>query len=154
MLPAVVTMVCAIITTVAAFLPWYEPDIAPMFSPDSASGWDATLAAKLLVVGAVVALVASALVALDARRTVRLDPSGVGALAAVAVAAMAAAAAAAAFRTIRLPEPAEFLSRQIGLYIALAAAVVGVGAALVQLLTSTRPDEYRRNAQVRGPRRR
>ena len=59
----------------------------------------------------------------------------------------------AVLRTARLPEPADLLSRQIGLYVALAAAAVGLAAALVQLMFAMQADD-RGRAHGRRTRRR
>lgn len=153
LLPTAVTVVAAILTAVGAFLPWYAPDIAPPLTPNSVSGWDATFAAKLLVVGALAAGLAAGVLLLDTVQRMAMDATGVRALAVVSAAGMAVAAALAAFRTARLPEPADLLSRQIGVYVALAAAVVGLGAALVQLMFAMQADD-RRRARAGGRRRR
>lgn len=152
LLPTVVTVAMGILVTVSAFLPWYSPDIAPPLTPDSVSGWDATFAAKLMVVGAVVATIAAAVLLLDALGRMRLDAVGAAALAIVCVVGIAVAAGMVGFRAIRIPEPADLLSRQIGLYLALAAGVLGMVAALVQLLFTLSPDDEPRRA--RGKRRR
>lgn len=157
-LPSAVTAVAAVLVVGAAFLPWYAPDIAPPLAADSVSGWNATFAAKLMVLGAVVAAIAAGVLLLDSAQRMTLDRTGVRALAIVCAMGMALATVMAVYRTLRLPEPADLLSRQIGVYAAFAASAIGVGAALVQLmfaLSETGPrrrSSPRRVSPVRGPR--
>lgn len=152
-LPTAVTAVAAVLTAVGAFLPWYAPDTAPPLTPNSVSGWDATFAAKLLVVAALAAALAAGVLLLDAVQRMALDATGVRALAVVSAVGMGVAAVLAVLRTARLPEPADLLSRQIGLYVALAAAAVGLAAALVQLMFAMQADD-RGRAHGRRTRRR
>lgn len=105
------------------------------------------------MVGALAAGLAAGVLLLDTVQRMAMDATGVRALAVVSAAGMAVAAALAAFRLARLPEPADLLSRQIGVYVALAAAVVGLGAALVQLMFAMQADD-RRRARAGGRRRR
>lgn len=154
-MPTVVAAIAAVVAAVGAFLPWYAPDIAPPLAAESVSGWNATFAAKLLVVGAVMAGLAASVLLVDSAQRMALDRSGVRALSAVCAVGMAVAATAAVWRTVDVPEPADLLSRQIGVYVSVAAAVVGVIAALVQLLfTFGSDDGARPNSQGRGRRRR
>lgn len=121
------------VIVVAAFLPWYATNLGPPFSPASVSGWEATNLARVAVVMGVVVAVASAAAALDERGSVPLDRRVADALGWIVVVASALAAAAVAYRLLVMPEPAEFLSRQIGLYLAAAATIGGIlsGLALV-----------------------
>ncbi len=154
LLPTAVTVVAAIVVVAAAFLPWYAPDIAPPLAANSVSGWNATFAAKLMVVGAVVAAIAAGVLLLDSVQRMALDHTGVRALAIVGAMGMALATIMTVFRTLRIPEPADLLSRQIGLYVALAAAAIGVSAALVQLMFALSGANPRRRPVARGRRRR
>jgi hypothetical protein len=122
---------------VAALLPWYGTNLGSPFTPSTTSGWSAGPAGKaVLVLGAAATLVALLLAAdhagaldLDGglRRALRLGLFGVSTL----------AAALACYRLLVLPRPSGFFSRELGLYVALAAGTVG---AMVGVLASDRPD--------------
>jgi hypothetical protein len=115
------------------FLPWYATDIGPPFSPSTISGWEATtLARAVLVLGVVIAL-AGLTLALDAHGLLALDAELARAAEWLTLAAAAGAAGLVAWRMVRLPEPAEFLARDIGIYAAAGAAGVALLAALAQL---------------------
>jgi hypothetical protein len=120
---------------VAVFLPWYAANIGATFSPESNSGWEATGIAKpVLVLGLMVAL-ASLLLAADVRGVLPLDAGLAAVLGVVVLVGSLAAGLLIGYRMLVLPEPAEFLSRQIGLWAGLAAAAVGVVAGIGQLAT-------------------
>lgn len=118
---------------VAAFLPWYATNLGPPFSPASVSGWEATGFARAAVAMGVVIAVAAGAAALDERGSLRLDRRIGDALGWIVVVASVVAAAAVGYRLLVMPEPAEFLSRQIGLYLAAVATIGGIlsGLALV-----------------------
>jgi len=119
-------MLSGVGVVITAFLPWYTTNLGAPFSPASASGWDSTSLAKAAVpLGVVVAVAATAML-LDVRGALRLDARSRDALAWVVIAASAIAAVLIGYRLLVMPEPAEFLSRQVGLYLAMAAAVAGV----------------------------
>ncbi len=139
LLPGLVGAVAALVTAVAAFLPWYAPDLGPPLTPDSVSGWEATAAAKIAVVACVVHVLAALVLVADSRDLVALDASGATALAGVAVLASVVAVAAVGFRTLRVPEPAAVLAREPGLYLALAAAAAALLGALAQLTVTADP---------------
>jgi hypothetical protein len=71
--------------------------------------------------------------AIEAQGGLRLDPAVGDAVAWVVIAASTIAAVLVGYRLLVMPEPAEFLSRQIGVYLAAAGAVGGIlsGLALV-----------------------
>lgn len=118
---------------VGPFLPWYATDIGPPFEPEATSGWDATTLARAVVaLGAIIALTALVL-ALDARGVVPLDAELARAAQWLLVASAAAAAALVAWRVVRLPEPSEFLAREIGLYVTAGAALLALVAAVAEL---------------------
>jgi hypothetical protein len=120
---------------VAVFLPWYAANIGATFSAESNSGWEATGIAKpVLVLGLTVAL-ASLLLAADVRGVLPLDAGLATVLGVVVLVGSLAAGLLVGYRMLVLPEPAEFLSRQIGLWAGLAAAVVGIVAGIGQLAT-------------------
>jgi hypothetical protein len=128
-----VGMLSGILVVVAAFLPWYATNVGPPFSPESVAGWEATNLARASVGMGIVVAVASVVAAIDAQGGLRLDPSVGDAVAWVVIAASAVAAVLVGYRLLVMPEPAEFLSRQIGVYLAAAGAVGGIlsGLALV-----------------------
>jgi hypothetical protein len=82
-----------------------------------------------------VVLVASAALALDERGALRLSAQTGDALARGVVAAGALAVLLIGVRFVWMPDPAEFLSRQIGLYLAGAAAIGATLAGLAQVAT-------------------
>lgn len=133
--PPVLGVLAGIGLVVSVFLPWYAANIGATFSSGSNSGWDATGIAKpVLILGLMVA-VSSLLLAADVRGVLPLDSGVAGALGMVLLAGSVAAGALVAYRMIVLPEPAEFLSRQIGLWTGLAAAIAGTIAGVAQLAT-------------------
>ena len=128
-------MLSGILIVVAAFLPWYATNLGPPFSPESVAGWEATNVAKASVAMGVVLAIASALALLDARGGVSLDHTAGDAIGWVVVGASVIAAILIGYRLMILPEPAEFLSRQIGVYLAAAGAVGGILSGLALLAT-------------------
>ena len=82
--------------------------------------------------GVVLAASAGAAV-LDERRVITLDGRTLDLLAWVVVGASAVALLAVGYRLLVMPDPAEFLSRQVGLYLAVAAAVGGILSGLGQV---------------------
>lgn len=128
--PAFATMVCGVALVVGVLLPWYTTNLGPPFSATSASGWEATNLARVALVLGVVLTAAAGLTVLDARGALLLPSHQLDALAWIAVVAAAAAALVVGYRLLVMPEPAEFLSRQIGLYLAAAASVGGILAGL------------------------
>lgn len=117
----------------AVFLPWYAVNIAPPFQATTASGWDATVFARLAMMLGVVVLLCSAARVLGEVGIFRLERSArVGLGWAVMVAAVLALVLVA-FRLVVLPDPADLLSRQLGLYAAVAAGVVAVISGIGQL---------------------
>lgn len=128
-------MLSGVLIVVAAFLPWYATNLGPPFSPESVAGWEASNLAKASVfMGAIVA-VASAVAALEARGGMRLD-SGLGdAVAWVVIGGSVIAAVLVGYRLLVLPDPAQFLSRQIGVYLAAAGAIGGILSGLALIAT-------------------
>ena len=122
-----------LVLVIAVFLPWYATNLGPPFSATSASGWDSTNLARVALAMGVVLAAAAAAVVLDERGVISLDPRHGDALAWVVVGAATIALVAVGYRLLVMPEPAEFLSRQIGLYLATAAAVGGILSGLGQV---------------------
>jgi hypothetical protein len=126
-------VLAGVVLVLAVFLPWYATNIGRPFTAVSASGWESTNFARgALVAGAVLAVAAAGLV-LEGRGSLGLDPRTGDRLAWIVVAAAVVATVLVAFRLVVMPAPAEFLSRQIGLYLAGAAAVVGILSGLAQV---------------------
>lgn len=133
--PAYIGVLSGVLLVVSVFLPWYATNLGPPFSAVSASGWEATIVARLALAAGAVVLVASAALALEERGALNLSISTGDALARGVVAAGALATLLIGFRFVWMPDPAEFLSRQIGLYLAGAAAIGATLAGLAQVAT-------------------
>lgn len=133
--PAYAGLVCGAALVLGVLLPWYATNLGPPFSATSASGWEATTIARVALVLGVVLAAAATLSVLDARGAFPLPAHQADALAWVMVVASAIALVLVGYRLLVMPEPAEFLSRQIGLYLAAAAAVGGVVSGLGTVAT-------------------
>lgn len=133
-IPGVIATAAAVLA-ISVFLPWYTADVAPPFSPESSSGWDSSVLARGAFGMGVLLLMAALLILLDVRGTLPLDADVVRALSWICMVLALAATALVAWRLVRPPGPAEFLARDVGLYIAQAAAIV----ALVGSIAIVRP---------------
>jgi len=133
-IPGVIATAAAVLA-ISVFLPWYTADVAPPFSPESSSGWDSSMLARGAFGMGVLLLMAALLILLDVRGTLPLDADVVRALSWICMVLALAATALVAWRLVRPPGPAEFLARDVGLYIAQAAAIV----ALVGSIAIVRP---------------
>jgi hypothetical protein len=133
-IPGVIATAAAVLA-ISVFLPWYTADVAPPFSPESSSGWDSSVLARGAFGMGVLLLMAALLILLDVRGTLPLDADVVRALSWLCMVLALAATALVAWRLVRPPGPAEFLARDVGLYIAQAAAIV----ALVGSIAIVRP---------------
>ncbi len=133
-IPGVIATAAAVLA-ISVFLPWYTADVAPPFSPESSSGWDSSILARGAFGMGVLLLMAALLILLDVRGTLPLDADVVRALSWLCMVLALAATALVAWRLVRPPGPAEFLARDVGLYIAQAAAIV----ALVGSIAIVRP---------------
>lgn len=125
----------SLVLAISVFLPWYTADVSPPFVPESSSGWDASVLARAAFAAAVITLIASGLMWLDVRGFVPLDAGLVRGFAWTCLVLMLLATALVAWRLIRPPGPAEFLARDVGLFIAQASAIV----ALVASIGAVRP---------------
>jgi hypothetical protein len=123
-------VLAGVVVVIAVFLPWYTTNLGAPFSPASVSGWDSTNLARAAVLAAAVATIAAAALALEERGSLELEPRTGEALAWVVTGAFALALVLVGYRLLVLPEPADLLSRQIGIYLATAAAVIGVVSGL------------------------
>jgi len=133
-IPGVIATAAAVLA-ISVFLPWYTADVAPPFSPESSSGWDSSVLARGAFGMGVLLLMAAVLILLDVRGMLPLDADVVRALSWICMVLALAATALVAWRLVRPPGPAEFLARDVGLYIAQAAAIV----ALVGSIAIVRP---------------
>lgn len=139
--PAMGGTAAGIVLAVSVFLPWYTTNIGPPFSATSASGWDSTMFARAAMgLGLVVALSSLALV-LAGQGVLALERAHRVALAWATMSCAVAATALVAVRLVVKPDPADLLSRQVGLYLAMAAAAAAVLCALGQIATQ---DQRRR----------
>lgn len=127
--PAIVA-VASFILAVSVFLPWYTADVAPPFAPGASSGWDASMLARVAFAMAVITVILSGLMWLDVRGFLPLDADIVRAFAWTCLALTLVATALVAWRLVRPPGPAEFLARDVGLFIAQAAAIVALVASI------------------------
>ncbi len=138
LLPAVVTAAASFVVCLAVFAPWYTTQVAEIFSQGSVSGWNATLAAKIAAFAAAIATLGSLAIIGDARGLVALTPELVRGLVIACALGCGVCALSVAFRTVWIPEPAEFLTRDLGLFVALAASLIALGASAVQVVLGTR----------------
>lgn len=128
-------LVCGAALVLGVLLPWYATNLGPPFSATSASGWEATTIARVALVLGVVLAASAALTLLDARGAFPLAAHHADALAWMMVVVSAIALVLVGYRLLVMPEPAEFLSRQIGVYLAATAAVGGVLSGLGTVAT-------------------
>jgi hypothetical protein len=132
---------------VAALLPWYGTNLGSPFTPSTTSGWSAGPAGKaVLALGAAVTLV-SLFLAADQAGALGLDGGLRRALRLALIGASALAAALACYRLLVLPRPSGFFSREVGLYLALAAGSAG---AMVGALAGDRPESEEPRQPPRG----
>lgn len=122
-----------LVLVAAVFLPWYTTNLGPPFSAASSSGWDATSFARVALAMGVLLVAAATGVLLEEQRVISLQRRHVDALAWTVVGVATIALAVAGFRLLVMPDPAEFLSRQFGIYLATAAAIGGVLSGLGQV---------------------
>lgn len=120
---------------VSVFLPWYATNLGPPFSATSASGWDSTNIARVVLLTGLVLAAASVVLLLEEQGALRFDRRVGDALVWVVLVAAILAALAVGFRLVIMPEPAEFLSRQVGIFVAAASAVGGILAGLAAIAT-------------------
>jgi hypothetical protein len=130
-----VGVVAGLALVAAVFLPWYATNLGPPFSATSASGWESTNLARIALLMGFALAAAAATVVLHERRLVSLEPRYADALAWVVVGASGIALVVVGYRLVVMPDPAEFLSRQIGLYLGVAAATGGLLSGLAQIAT-------------------
>jgi len=130
--PAVIGIVSGLLLAVAVFLPWYSTNLGAPASPQSASGWAWTAIAKGVLILGIVWALASALLLADHFDKYRIDSRTAEALGWLVTGAAVLAAGLVAFRLFQPPEPADFLTRDFGLFVSLVAAALGVAAGFAQ----------------------
>jgi hypothetical protein len=130
--PAVVGIVSGLLLAVAVFLPWYSTNLGAPASPESASGWAGTAIAKGVLVLGIVWALASALLLADHLDAYRIDSRTAEALGWLVAGTALVAAGLVVFRLFQPPEPADFLTRDFGLFLSLVAAALGVAAGFAQ----------------------
>jgi hypothetical protein len=134
LLPPTVTAAASFVVVLAVFAPWYTTQVGEAFVQGSASGWTATLVARIAAVAAAIAMLICVAIVADARDVVAVSEDLVRMLVIACTVCCATAATLVAYRTIFIPEPTEFLTRDLGLFVAMAASLVALGAAVVQLV--------------------
>ena len=130
--PALIGVISGMILVVAVFLPWYATNLGEPATPGTANGWEATAVAKGAFGLAVLWVLASALILADHSDMYRIDSRTAEALGWLVAGCALLAGGLVAFRLFQPPEPADFLTRDFGLFVAIAAAAVGVAAGFAQ----------------------
>lgn len=130
--PAFLGVLSGLVLVVAIFMPWYEANLGEPASPGSASGWEATAVAKGAFGLAVLWILASALLLADHADLFRVDSRTAEALGWLIAGCALLAGGLIAYRLFKPPEPADFLTRDVGLFFAIAAAAIGVAAGFAQ----------------------
>lgn len=128
--PSILAVVSAATLLVAVFLPWFRTNLGAPSEPGSMSGWDASSVGRGALVVAVLWLMAAALALLEQVSPGRIDRATANLLGWLVILCAFVCTALVALRLLRPPYPAEFLSRDYGLFIAITAAVIGLGAGL------------------------
>ena len=130
--PAIGGIASAALMIVAVFLPWFASNLGEPTSPGSVSGWSSTAIAKGVLGLAVLWMLASALLLADEFDMYRVDARTAEALGWFVTGCAVLAGALVLFRLLRPPEPADFLSRDFGLFVGIVAAVGGIMAGFAQ----------------------
>ena len=156
MAASVWAVVGAALTVVSAFLPWYETAIGPVTAPDTLSGWDGTWG-RVAVAAVAISGLCSIVVAADLRGDIAVTTQTRRLLATIALLGAAIAIGSIGYRFAEPPDPALGVTRELGLFLALFAALVTVSAAFIQFVAS-RPEtsrprlrRARRASRQRGP---
>lgn len=126
-------MVAGAALAISVLLPWYRTNLGPPFSPDAVTGWEASTLARIALVLGVVITLASIALALDAQGQRVFGGRPTRALGGAVAVAGGVALALVAVRLALPPEPAEFFSRGLGLYLAALAATAAVIAGVADL---------------------
>lgn len=130
--PAGLGVISGLLLAIAVFLPWYAANLGEPASAESASGWTATAVAKGALILGILWALASAVLLADYFDAYRVDSRTAEALGWFVAGAALVAAGLVAFRLFQPPEPADFLTRDVGLFVSLVAAALGVAAGFAQ----------------------
>jgi hypothetical protein len=128
--PEVVGTVSGLLLAVSVFAPWYRPELGEVFTPETASGWDATVVARIVLVLALALTASCGALVLADRGSIRLSLDASDLAVWVALGSAILAAVLVLFRMLVVPEPSELLSRDWGLFLALAASAGGLISAI------------------------
>lgn len=138
--PAAATF-CAGLVVASAVMPWYARQIGPVDSPPSLSGLDAGSFAVIAIALGAFTVVACAVLALEAAGAIAIEPPLALLLTWACLGAALAATALVAYKLVFLPEPGQFFTRDIGLWLAFfgSAGASGLVAMLIpERLAATR----------------
>lgn len=125
----------------SSVIPWYARQIGPVDAAPSIAGLDAGSFALIAIALASFVIVASAALALDAAGAFVIEPPIALVLTWAALGAALAATALVTYKLLFIPEPSQFFTRDIGLWLAFLGSA-GAGSVLVfeipTRMTSTR----------------
>ncbi len=147
-LPTLGAVVFAALTILAVFLPWYRPNLGGPLELDPATGWSATSVGKAALFVAVIWLLAAGLSLMEQVSPGRLDRVTLNLMGWLVTVCALICTTLTTYRFLRPPPPADFLTRDFGLFLAIAASVAGVGAGLA--MTHGRRPRTRASARRRA----
>lgn len=147
-IPALAAVGLAILVVVSVFLPWYRPNLGRDFQLDPASGWTATSIGKATLAVAALWLIAAALSLVEQISPGHIDRSTLHLLGWFVTICGVICSVMTTYRLLRPPPPADFLTRDVGLFIAVAASIAGIAAGLV--MTHGRRPRTRASARRRA----
>jgi len=139
----------AALIVVSTFLSWYETAIGPIDAPSTLSGWDGTWG-RVAVAAAAISGLCSVVIAADVQGGISVTEQMRRVLTTIALLGAVVALGAVGYRFVEPPDPALGVTRQLGLFLAMFASVVTVGAATIQFITARRESPQPR---LRRPRR-
>jgi hypothetical protein len=125
--PQALAVASGLTLILAVFAPWYRADLGGVFTPDTTSGWDATIIARIVLVLAIVITLAGAALAADQRGALEVKLDTADRLAWIVLGAATLAVALVLYRLALPPEPREFFTRDWGIFLAL---IASAGAAV------------------------
>jgi len=143
--PSLIAIGTAIAVIVSVFLPWFRTNLGAPSEPGRMSGWAASSVGKGAVFVAALWLLAAALSFMEQVSPGRIDRATVNLLGWLVMLCAAVTFVLVSLRLVRPPHPAEFLSRDYGLFIAVAASLIGLGAGMAM----TRGNRPRTRASAR-----
>jgi hypothetical protein len=131
----------AALTVVAAFSPWYETAIGPIDAPDTMSGWDGSWG-RIAVAAAAISGLCSVIIAADIRGDIAVTGQTRRVLSTIALLGAVIALGAVGYRFVEPPDPALGVTRELGVFLALFACLVTLGAAIIQFGTARRDPSH------------